>query len=497
MGRKRNVLASLCYLLTLDTCFVLNVNGADRYHGALLFNAGSFILPAVYDTLAKLWIAHINDKLISTAETYVYIGVVVEVINEGLPRAAYKVIGDKSRRSHGQRIGIANTMIIFQLCLGMLMSVIICVAAESFTKSFVPAEVRKESVKYVRISAFSTFFSAMNTAVSVSTRALDRPDVPLVISSVKTAINIILDVLFISIYRVTPGTPSINVQAIIRLVCDATGALSGLIYYLSISGLLWTPFHPLEPTDSRRPHLPGLVLMAKPGSYTFAESAIRNALYMWLISGIVSLGNNYATAWAIFNTIRWGLVMVPVYSLEATTSTFIGHAWGYFRSLGRKATNRDIFQLMKPALLSCFIALCIEIPLCLIMTFKTAYPFALYLSNDPVVAEITAKMWRSIDWCYIFYAVTTQLASVLLATRPRWYLAQSLVSNILWVLPWAIVVQVVGLDSGDPWMWHAIVFGGSLVFSFGAVTTVLAAWARGLKKGKLGEGPEGSEERAE
>jgi hypothetical protein len=153
---------------------VLDVNGADRYHGALLFNAGSFLLPAIYGTLAKLWIAHINDQLISTAETYVYIGVVVEVINEGLPRASYKVIGDKSRRSHGQRIGIANAMIIFQLCLGMLLSVIICGAAESFTKSFVPAEVRKESVKYVRISAFSTFFSAMDTAVSVSTRALDR-----------------------------------------------------------------------------------------------------------------------------------------------------------------------------------------------------------------------------------------------------------------------------------------------------------------------------------
>jgi Na+-driven multidrug efflux pump len=318
-----------------------------------------------------------------------------------------------------------------------------------------------------------------------------------VISNVKTAINIILDVLFISTYRVTPGTPSINVQAIIRLICDAAGALTGLIYYLSISGLLWTPFRPLEPSDPRRPNLPGLVLMTKPGSYTFAESAIRNALYMWLISGIVSLGNKYATAWAIFNTIRWGLVMVPVYSLEATTSTFVGHAWGYFRSLGKEATNRDIFQLMKPALLSCFIALCIEIPLCLIMTFKTAYPFALYLSNDPAVAEITAKMWRSIDWCYIFYAVTTQLSSVLLATRPRWYLAQSLVSNILWVLPWAIVVQVVGLDSGNPWMWYAIVFGGSLVFSFGAVTAVLAAWARGLKKGKLGEVPEGTEERAD
>lgn len=98
----------------------------------------------------------------------------VEVINEGLPRASYKVIGDKSRRTRSQRIGISNAMILFQLCLGMLMSIIICSAARSFTKSFVPDKVRDSSVEYVRIIAFSAFFSAMDVSVSACTRALDR-----------------------------------------------------------------------------------------------------------------------------------------------------------------------------------------------------------------------------------------------------------------------------------------------------------------------------------
>lgn len=234
--------------------------------------------------------------MVSTAETYVYIGVVVEVINEGLPRAAYKVIGDKSRRTLSERIGISNAMIMFQVALGALLSIIICSAAESFTKSFVPIEVRGESVKYVRISAFSTLFSSLDIAVSVSTRALDRPDVPLCISTVKTAINILLDVLFLSTYRVTKGEVSVNTQAVIRLCCDAAGALTGLAYFLYISKLL--PFRGLDPADSRRPRIEGLKLMAKPGAYTFAESAVRNALYMWLVSGIVSLGNDYATVCA-------------------------------------------------------------------------------------------------------------------------------------------------------------------------------------------------------
>lgn len=54
------------------------------------------------------------------------------------------------------------------------MSVIICSVATAFAKSFVPEEVRRESIQYVRISSFSAFFSAMDVSVTVCTRTLDR-----------------------------------------------------------------------------------------------------------------------------------------------------------------------------------------------------------------------------------------------------------------------------------------------------------------------------------
>ena len=38
--------------------------------------------------------------------------------------------------------------------------------------------------------------------------------------------------------------------------------------------------------------------------------------------------------------------------------------------------------------------------------------------------------------------LSTQLATVLVATRPRWYLYESLVSKLLYVLPWAVICQV-------------------------------------------------------
>lgn len=59
------------------------------YAGALVFNTASFILPALYGTLSKLWVANIDRSMVVTTDVYTYIGVLAEVLNEGLPRAAW------------------------------------------------------------------------------------------------------------------------------------------------------------------------------------------------------------------------------------------------------------------------------------------------------------------------------------------------------------------------------------------------------------------------
>jgi Na+-driven multidrug efflux pump len=254
---------------------------------------------------------------------YTYIGVVAEVLNEGLPRAAWVIIGDKASRSMAQRLGLTHTLILFQVILGAIMSVAFVAGARSFARGFVPIEVRAQSLTYIRISVFSALSSAIETAVAAATRALDKPDVPLVISMAKFFINIILDMLIISNFHVGNHKPTINMQAGIQLTCNMTAAFVGLAYFLITTSMK----HRREGADTR-PTLRALTLLLRTGLITLSESAIRNALYLWLVSTIVSLGSLYATAWGVFNTIRWGLVMVPVNALEATSLAFMGHRWG-------------------------------------------------------------------------------------------------------------------------------------------------------------------------
>ncbi|KAL9625584.1 MAG: hypothetical protein Q9160_000297 [Pyrenula sp. 1 TL-2023] len=465
----------------------------DTYSGAALFNFSAFLLPTLYGTLSKLWVANIDASMVATTDVYTYITTVAEVLNEGLPRAAWVIIGDRSLRSPSSRLGLAHTLILFQMALGLIMSIVFVSAAVNFAESFVPVEVRTASLTYVRISSFSALSSAIETAVSSSTRALDHPDIPLIISSIKFAVNIILDFIIISKFHVGGVNPTANLQASIRLACDMASAFAGLFYFIYM-----TSFKKLSHFDSGsneskevRPSLQALKVLVRPGFVTFLESAIRNALYLWLVSGIVSLGLNYTTAWSIFTTIRWGLVMVPVQAMEATSLAFIGHAWGEWRKeLGRnvrrpKATWKVLKPLITPALISSAIVLTVEVPLCIFLSLFGVRPFAQFLSNSAPVAAITAHMWQTIDWCYIFYALSTQLATILLATRPRWYLYQSLVSNLLYVLPWAIVCQVVNLNPKDAWTYHSLVFGGSLLFSFFDIAAVVVLWGWRLMRGRM------------
>lgn len=107
----------------------------------------------LYSTLSKLWVANINAKQVVTTYVYTYIGVIVEVLNEGLPRSAWLVIGDKSTRTVSSRLDIAYAMILAQTVLGITMTVIFLAASKSLASGFVPVEVRQASITYVRLSS--------------------------------------------------------------------------------------------------------------------------------------------------------------------------------------------------------------------------------------------------------------------------------------------------------------------------------------------------------
>ena len=182
------------------------------------------------------------------------------------------------------------------MLLGLILSICFIGAAEQFANAFVPAAIASESVQYVRIGAFGSFFGATSTALAAATRSLDRPDVPLLISAMTILGNIVLDLCFLSTFRPSRINPTVNTQAAIRLACDALGTIAGLAYFI------YTIKHLSKRSSLHVKFFSGqsLLVLAKAGSWFFIESAIRNALYLWQVHTIVGLGTDWATAFGVF-----------------------------------------------------------------------------------------------------------------------------------------------------------------------------------------------------
>ena len=127
---------------------------------------------------------------------------VVEVLNEGLPRAAWydsnsppvniwlKVaaivcfrstigLGDTTSDTAADlhhRLSLTFTLITIQSVFGLILSIVFLFAAPGFVGAYVPGETREVSVKFIRILAFDALASTVSTAVSLGTRALDKPE---------------------------------------------------------------------------------------------------------------------------------------------------------------------------------------------------------------------------------------------------------------------------------------------------------------------------------
>lgn len=94
--------------------------------------------------------------------------------------------------------------------------------------------------------------------------------------------------------------------------------------------------------------------------------------------------------------------MVPILALEATSNTFVGHRFAEYKECrkgtSQLATWREVKWITRPAILSALIGLIYEAPVCLFLSLYGIRPFAFFISNSEIAADVVQMMWRSIDW---------------------------------------------------------------------------------------------------
>lgn len=299
----------------------------SRYAQTFGYNVVAFLLPSLYTVLSLLWTSRINAQLIATTTVYTYIGDIVDAFNNGLPRAAFHVIGNAQDYSPHERARQACSLIFVQAIIGLLLTIGSIAGARGLVQAFVPRDAWNASLEYVQLSAVHAFTSALETAVATSTRSLDLPQIPAGISIFKVVLNIALDLAIVSPFHVGNFTPTVNTQAAIRLGCDMLSALGGLAAFLYLLLKRDAP----QGWQLARPSWSALTPFLGPAAYFFAETAIRMAPFLWLSSSLVQTSMQLATAWSIFSVLTWALFLVPVQAAEASSAVYISHLWAAWR----------------------------------------------------------------------------------------------------------------------------------------------------------------------
>ncbi|TVY82521.1 hypothetical protein LSUE1_G003878 [Lachnellula suecica] len=478
--------------------------------GAVFCNFWAFFFPALHVILSKLLVGHIDPNQVATTKLYTWMSVAGLVLNDGLPRAAWTVIGDDTTRSRHSRISLSYTLILFQVVFGIAVSGILMASAERNAVSpsaTVSGGMSKTSLAYVRYDAMSALTSAIEIGVFNSARALDHPEIPMLVNFVKFSLNMILDVTVMSQYGTLVHQPSMINQAAINMTCDLASAALGLWYFKRVT-TKYTKERTTATTgpngwkaidkSKARPCYASLKVLFQHGIWTFIESAIRNLILVYLMIGLTTaLKTENATAWNAFRDIRLGMLLVPLQALETSTLTFVGHAWGEWRKeVGPTETQVEVkesekdkltkfYAITKPAWLPCLMIPPLETVLFIVLSIWWAKPYALFMSGDQSTAAMVQWMWRTIDWCWIPAALSTILATILLATTPRYFCLQGAITGLLWMLPWAVGVPGYNYTAARAWHFAAVLFGGEKLVSFCSVVFTCWLWRRLLFRGKV------------
>lgn len=104
-----------------------------------------------------------------------------------------------------------------------------------------------------------------------------------------------LDLLTISKFHARARIPTTIDQTLIGVACEMSSAIAGLGYSFYMARKMQRQSGNSEENQAL-PTVKAIKVLARPAAYTFTESALRNALYLWLVSRMISLGESYGTA---------------------------------------------------------------------------------------------------------------------------------------------------------------------------------------------------------
>ena len=383
----------------------------------------ALLIPRIYSLINTIWIGHIDYSSLAIAEQYEFMGILIEIVNEGVP---FGVLALVSQNYKNRSIVVKQLLsgIILQLILSITLSTVILVNIASFVDLIgTPQEIVDRTIMYLSLRAISLPFASLALLLVVGIKSLGRAKLALGIVAINVLLNIILDLFLISNlpFSLDLGLKGAAIGYLISSITYCLTAFSSILFILHIKR---KEVKTNEFLDSSKQ-------LFKVGGWTGIDSFVRNFFYFFILQILNFMGPNQFAGFQLFQKIMW-TVLIPVISISEGTAIRVGN---YLKD--------DNARKKIPNLLATSVFLAFIIVGCfgLIGLFTIDSIGYIFTSNSDVIQYSSLMFfWQILP--YILFAIAMNLRGLFFGTGKTYYiLIISLVLNLCVILPFFLMVN--------------------------------------------------------
>jgi len=383
----------------------------------------ALLIPRIYSLINTMWIGHIDYSSLAIAEQYEFMGILIEIVNEGVP---FGVLALVSQNYKNRSVVLKQLFagIILQLILSTTLSIIILSNMPLFVQIIgTSAEIVDKTIRYLSLRAIALPFNSLALLLIIGIKSLDRAKLSLEIVSVNVLLNIILDLFLIS-----------NFPFSLQLGLDGAAIgylISNITYFITALGAIVVILHIKRQELKSQDFLDNSKSLFKVGGWTGIDSFVRNFFYFFVLQILNFMGPNQFAGFQLFQKIMW-TVLIPVIAISEGTAIRVGNY------LVKEDTKKRIPSLLTT---SAFLGFMIVGSFGLVGIFAIDSIGSIFTSNLDVIRFSSLMFfWQIIP--YILFAVAMNLRGLFFGTGKTYnILIISLILNLGVIFPFFLLIN--------------------------------------------------------
>lgn len=260
------------------------------------------ICPAIWTTFRTFLLGQLpGEYAYSIAGQLSWVGLFYEVVSEAIVLSMFFFMGKKRGGELADRV---KSALVIAMGLFAIVSAVVSVFARPLLAAMATApELIADSVTYIRLESIAYIFSVALDVAVVAIVTTGSSKAVYAMTAARLVMNVICDTMLVSPLGFSLNL-GVNGIAISNIICSFLLACLALVV-LARRGC--NAFR-------ARLEFSWLAGLARVGGISGAESLVRNAAYMLMISRMVNMVGEQGTYW-VANNFIWGWLLLPVLSL--------------------------------------------------------------------------------------------------------------------------------------------------------------------------------------